>query len=61
MDFGTILGIIAGATLIIMGISGLTKDFAMFLDLPSILIVVGGSFASTNPDCRGWLICFDND
>lgn len=47
MDFGTILGIIAGATLIIMGISGLTKDFKMFLDLPSILIVVGGSFAST--------------
>lgn len=47
MDFATILGIIAGTTLIIMGISGLTKDFKMFWDVSSILIVVGGSFAST--------------
>jgi len=47
MDIATIFGIIAGASLIVMGIAGLTTDFKMFLDLPSVFIVVGGSFAST--------------
>ncbi len=47
MDIATLFGIVAGAALIIMGISGLTKDFKMFWDISSIFIVVGGSFAST--------------
>jgi chemotaxis protein MotA len=47
MDIATLFGLVAGTALIVMGILGLTKDFAMFWSIPSILIVVGGSFAST--------------
>jgi len=47
MDIGTLFGLVAGAALIIMGILGLTQDFKMFWSIPSVLIVVGGSFAST--------------
>jgi len=47
MDIATLFGIVAGAGLIVYGIRLLTPNFSMFLDVASLLIVVGGSFAST--------------
>jgi chemotaxis protein MotA len=47
MDIASLLGIIAGTGLIILGIYQLTPNFIVFVSLPSLLIVVGGSFAST--------------
>ncbi|MDD5766474.1 MAG: MotA/TolQ/ExbB proton channel family protein [Candidatus Marinimicrobia bacterium] len=47
MDIATILGIFTGTGLIIWGIFLLTPNFSMFADLPSLLIVGGGSLAAT--------------
>ncbi|PIS27163.1 MAG: motility protein A [Candidatus Marinimicrobia bacterium CG08_land_8_20_14_0_20_45_22] len=47
MDIATILGVIIGTGLIIWGIFLLTPNFSMFADLPSLLIVGGGSLAAT--------------
>ncbi|MFA4838022.1 MAG: MotA/TolQ/ExbB proton channel family protein [Candidatus Neomarinimicrobiota bacterium] len=47
MDIATILGVITGTGLIVWGIYLLTPNFSMFADLPSLLIVGGGSFAAT--------------
>ncbi len=47
MDIASLLGIIAGTGLIVLGIYQLTPNFMVFVNLPSVLIVLGGSFAST--------------
>lgn len=46
MDFATILGIIVGAAVIAFAIF-IGGSFGSFLNMPSILIVVGGGFAAT--------------
>lgn len=46
MDITTIVGLVAGFTLIVMGIFN-GGDLASFYDLPSILITLGGTFAAT--------------
>ena len=47
MDIASLFGIIAGTGLIVLGIYQLTPNFMVFVNLPSVLIVLGGSFAST--------------
>lgn len=47
MDIASLLGILAGTGLILMGIYQLTPNFLIFVSLPSFLIVVGGSLAAT--------------
>ena len=46
MDITTIVGLIAGFTLIIMGILN-GGELGSFIDVPSLLITVGGTLAST--------------
>jgi chemotaxis protein MotA len=46
MDLATILGIIAGAAVIVLAIF-MGGSFAQFVDMPSMLIVVGGGTAAT--------------
>ena len=46
MDITTIVGLIAGFTLIIMGIYN-GGELASFIDTGSLLITVGGTFAAT--------------
>jgi chemotaxis protein MotA len=46
MDFATILGIVVGAAVIAFAIL-IGGSFGAFIDLPSILIVIGGGFAAT--------------
>jgi len=50
IDFATILGLLLGFTLIMLAIS-VGGDVPAFLDLPSALIVIGGTFAIT-------MVCF---
>lgn len=45
MDITTIVGLIAGFTLIVMGILN-GGDIASFIDTPSMLIVLGGTFSA---------------
>ncbi len=47
MDIASLLGIISGVGLILLGIFQLTPNFMIFASLPSLLIVAGGSFAAT--------------
>lgn len=63
MDITTIVGFIAGFTLLVMGIlSG--GDMAMFIDVPSVLITAGGSLAAflvsatlvEANKCVGWVM-----
>lgn len=46
MDIATIAGLIAGVG-VICGAIFMSGGFAMFVDIPSIVIVLGGTFAST--------------
>ncbi len=46
MDIGTIIGIIAGTTVILIAIM-LGSGFGIFVNVPSLLIVVGGTMAVT--------------
>ena len=46
MDFATILGIIAGAIVVLIAIM-LGGEFGTFINVPSVLIVVGGGFSAT--------------
>ena len=46
MDIATVVGIIAGFTLIVMGIMD-GGEIGSFLNVPSALMVLGGSFAAT--------------
>lgn len=46
MDIGTILGIMSGAALVFIAISQ-ESGFALFINLPSMMIVGGGTFAAT--------------
>lgn len=46
MDFATLIGLIAGTTIIALAVlSG--SNISAFINLPSILIVLGGTFAAT--------------
>ena len=46
MDIATLLGLIAG--IIIIGLAVLTgSDTSIFINLPGILIVLGGAFSAT--------------
>jgi len=47
MDLASLLGIISGVGLIVLGIMNLGADFNIFVSLPSLLIVGGGSLAAT--------------
>lgn len=47
MSFATILGIIGGIGLFVGAIVMSTDNFMMFLDLPSFIMVIGGTFAAT--------------
>ena len=46
MDLATIIGILAGATVVLIAIL-LGGSFGMFVDIPSVLIVIGGGLAAT--------------
>ncbi|UCD76936.1 MAG: motility protein A [Phycisphaerales bacterium] len=46
MDIATIIGVILGATLVLMGIV-IGGSFTSYLDAPSVLIVVGGATGAT--------------
>ncbi len=46
MDLATIIGIVAGAAVIAFAIF-MGGSFGAFVDLPSVLIVIGGGFAAT--------------
>lgn len=46
MDFATIIGIVAG-TLVVLGAIFMGGDFMTFVNIPSIMIVVGGALAAT--------------
>ena len=47
MDIASLLGIIVGTGLIVLGIYQLTPNFIVFVSIPSFLIVAGGSLAAT--------------
>ena len=47
MDIASLLGILAGIGLIVLGIYQLTPNFMIFVSMASLLIVAGGSFAAT--------------
>ncbi len=46
MDFATIIGIVAGSIVVLVAIF-LGGDFLTFMNLPSVLIVVGATTAAT--------------
>ena len=46
MDLGSIIGIVVGVALVVVSIL-LSGNLLAFVDVPSMLIVVGGTFAST--------------
>ena len=46
MDFATIFGFLAGVAVVIAAI-GAGGDFNLFVNIPGLLIVLGGTFAST--------------
>ena len=45
MDIATIIGIVAAVTLILLAMG----DPMMFLDIPSVLIVIGGTIRGGDP------------
>jgi len=47
MSFATIIGILGGIGLFVGAILLSTDNFLMFLDLPSFIMVIGGTFAAT--------------
>lgn len=47
MDIGTIGGIVAGLALVAWGIMAGGVGFGAYVDAPSVIIVVGGTFAAT--------------
>ena len=55
MDLGTIIGLILGFGMVLFGIISARGDFALFVSIPSIFIVIGGSFGAllvSNPLSR---------
>lgn len=46
MDIATIIGIVAGTIVVLIAI-GMGGDFGTFVNVPSLLIVIGGGFAAT--------------
>lgn len=46
MDFATLFGLVAGLGVVIMAIL-LGSDFWVFINIPSVLIVIGGTLAAT--------------
>ena len=46
MSLGTLLGFLSGLALILVSIVLSTNTFLLFLNLPSVLIVFGGTIAS---------------
>ena len=46
MDIGTVLGFVVGIGLFVGSVLFATPDWAVFLNAPSLAIVVGGTFAS---------------
>jgi chemotaxis protein MotA len=46
MDLATLIGLVSGMTVVLVAIL-LGGDFMAFVDLPSILIVIGGAIAAT--------------
>ena len=46
MDIGTVIGLVSGMVLIVSAIL-LGGSLAAFVDIPSVLIVVGGAMAAT--------------
>jgi chemotaxis protein MotA len=46
MDLGTILGVVLGAILIVMSILTSGGNLANYIDIPSFLMVIGGSLAA---------------
>ncbi len=46
-DFGTLIGLLAGISIIILGILSAGGEIAWFWNFNSILIVLGGTFAAT--------------
>ena len=46
MDITTVVGLVAGFTLIVMGIMN-GGEIASFIDTPSLLITLGGTVAAT--------------
>jgi chemotaxis protein MotA len=51
MDIATIVGLILGSVLVVFGMASGGSGLGMFLDVPSIAIVVGGGTAAT-------MVCF---
>lgn len=49
MDLASLIGLVLGVVMIVFGIisSGGTSAFGNFMDLPSVIITIGGSLAST--------------
>lgn len=55
MDLGTILGIVVGASMIVMSIITSGGAITMYVEIPSALMVIGGSFSAmlvANPMSR---------
>ncbi len=55
MDLGTIIGLILGFGMVLFGIISARGDFSLFISIPSIFIVIGGSFGAllvSNPLSR---------
>jgi chemotaxis protein MotA len=52
MDIGTLIGLISGVAIIVIAVlSG--SDFWIFLNLPGLLMVIGGTLAATWQIDRG--------
>jgi chemotaxis protein MotA len=46
MDIATLIGLIVGPSLVLWGMMGGGSSLSMFIDYPSVAIVIGGSFAA---------------
>jgi len=46
MDLSTIIGVVGGIAVVIFGVAVAKGDFGLFISVSSLLITVGGSFAS---------------
>ena len=46
-DFGTLIGLLTGIGIIVLGIIAGGRELYWFINLNSLLIVVGGTFAAT--------------
>ena len=47
MSLGTLMGFLSGIALILVSIFLSTSNFMLFLNIPSVLIVFGGTMPST--------------